>query len=110
MQFVKDGPDIPEHLLQAHEDGQVVFFCGAGISCPAGLPLFGPLVSCVYRKLRVEPNSVQRAAFRAKRFDTALGLLEGNDERKREAVRGAVAEVLTPNLALRDATRPTKPC
>ena len=104
MQFVKGGPNIPERLLQAHEDGHVVFFCGAGISCPASLPLFGPLVSCVYRKLRVEPNSVQRAAFRAKRFDTALGLLEENDERKREAVRRTVAEILTPNLALRDAT------
>ena len=104
MQFVKDGPDIPEHLLQAHEDGQVVFFCGAGISCPAGLPLFGSLVNCVYRKLRVQPNAVQRTAFKAKRFDTALGLLEGNDERKREAVRRAVAEILSPNLALRDAT------
>ena len=26
MQFVSGGPDIPEHLLQAHEDGKVVFF------------------------------------------------------------------------------------
>ena len=104
MQFVKDGPEIPEHLLQAHEDGQVVFFCGAGISCPAGLPLFGSLVNRVYRKLRVQRDAVQHAAFRAKRFDTALGLLEGNGERKREAVRRAVAEILSPNLALRDAT------
>jgi hypothetical protein len=31
MQFVRHGPDIPERLLQAHEDGRVVFFCGAGI-------------------------------------------------------------------------------
>lgn len=30
MQWV-DGPDIPERLLQAHEDGRVVFFCVAGI-------------------------------------------------------------------------------
>ena len=32
MQFVPNGPDIPEALLQAHEEGDVVFFCGAGIS------------------------------------------------------------------------------
>ena len=44
MQFVKRGPDIPERLLQAHEDGQVVFFCGAGISYPEGLPTFAGLV------------------------------------------------------------------
>ena len=37
MQFVKEGPDIPERLLEAHEDGHVVFFCGAGISYPAGI-------------------------------------------------------------------------
>ena len=104
MQFIENGPDIPERLLQMHEDGQVVFFCGAGISCPAGLPLFGPLVRCVYRTLGVEPDAIQEAAFKAKRFDTALGLLEGNDERKREAVRRAVAEILTPNLARRGAT------
>ena len=29
--FVNHGPDIPERLLQAHEDGRVVFFCGAGL-------------------------------------------------------------------------------
>jgi hypothetical protein len=38
MQFVRNGPDIPERLLQAHEDGRVVFFCRAGISYPARLP------------------------------------------------------------------------
>ncbi len=31
MQFVKGGPDIPERLLQAHEDGGVIFFCGAAV-------------------------------------------------------------------------------
>lgn len=30
MQFIASGPNIPEELLQSHEDGQVVFFCGAG--------------------------------------------------------------------------------
>ena len=44
MQFVRHGPDIPERLLQAHEDGRVVFFCGAGISYPARIPDFSGLV------------------------------------------------------------------
>lgn len=35
MQFITHGPDIPDELLQAHEEGRVVFFCGAGISYPA---------------------------------------------------------------------------
>ena len=29
MQFFENGPDIPERLLQAHEEGHVVF-CGRG--------------------------------------------------------------------------------
>jgi hypothetical protein len=40
MQFLANGPDIPEVLLGAHEKGRVVFFCGSGISYPAGLPCF----------------------------------------------------------------------
>ena len=40
MQFIAKGPDIPDALLQAHEEGRVVFFCGAGISYPADLPGF----------------------------------------------------------------------
>ncbi|MCC6916066.1 hypothetical protein, partial [Nitrosomonas sp.] len=27
MQFVTHDPDIPDALLQAHEEGRVVFFC-----------------------------------------------------------------------------------
>ena len=100
----RTGPKFQSICCRRTKMDQVVFFCGAGISCPAGLPLFGSLVNRVYRKLRVQRDAVQHAAFRAKRLDTALGLLEGNDERKREAVRRAVAEILSPNLALRDAT------
>lgn len=43
MQFVDGGPDVPDNLIHAHEKGDVVFFCGAGISVPAGLPLFKEL-------------------------------------------------------------------
>jgi len=32
VQFITNGPDTPDALLQAHEDGRVVFFCGAGIA------------------------------------------------------------------------------
>lgn len=37
MQFVKNEPDVPERLLQAQEEGSVIFFFGAGISYPACL-------------------------------------------------------------------------
>jgi hypothetical protein len=32
MKLVENGIDIPNKLLRAHEDGRVVFFCGAGVS------------------------------------------------------------------------------
>lgn len=54
MQFIKDGPDIPEALLLAHEEGRVIFFCGAGISYPAGLPDFKGLVEKLYKELNTE--------------------------------------------------------
>lgn len=49
--FIANGPDIPERLLWDHEEGRVVFFCGAGISHPAGLPGFKGLVEQIYEKL-----------------------------------------------------------
>ena len=64
MQFVRIGPDIPERLLQAHEEGRVVFFCGAGISYPARLPGFGGLVNALYKELGEPPNAIQQAAIR----------------------------------------------
>lgn len=43
MKFVKNGPDIPEELIDAHQRGEVVFFCGAGISMNNGYPSFKDL-------------------------------------------------------------------
>jgi len=105
MQFVRHGPDIPERLLQAHEDGRVVFFCGAGISYPARLPGFAGLVKKVYSALAVTPTAVQQSAIKAGHFDTAIGLLEDNivGRRKEALVRKALAEILTPNLTAKNA-------
>ncbi|MFG8005027.1 anti-phage defense-associated sirtuin Dsr1 [Pseudomonas aeruginosa] len=104
MQFVRQGPDIPERLLQAHEDGRVVFFCGAGISYPARLPGFAGLVTKVYEALGATPNAVQQAAIKAGQFDTAIGLLEADIVGGRETVRRALAGILTPDLSAPNAT------
>ena len=98
MQFVKDGPDIPEPLLQAHEDGHVVFFCGAGISYPAGLPGFECLVTKLYARLAVTPDEEQQAAIDAKQFDTAVALLEEKYVGKREQVRTELSKILKPKM------------
>ena len=104
MQFVRHGPDIPERLLQAHEDGRVVFFCGAGISYPARLPSFAGLVGKLYANLAVLPNAVQQAAIKAGQFDTAIGLLEADIVGGRETVRRVLAGILKPDLSAPNAT------
>jgi len=104
MQFVRHGPDIPERLLQAHEDGRVVFFCGAGISYPARLPGFSGLVNKLYQALSVTPNPVQQSAIKAGQFDTAIGLMEADVVGGRGKVRSALATILTPDLTAPNAT------
>jgi len=96
MRFIENGPDIPERLLQAHEDGRVVFFCGAGISYPAGLPGFSDLVDKLYQVFSVRPNPVQQTAIDAKQFDMAIGLLEEYMVDGRTKVRHELAKILTP--------------
>lgn len=105
MQFIKNGPDVPEKLLQAHEDGSVVFFCGAGISYPAGLPGFGGLVDGICTRLGVVRTRIEQTAFDRGEFDTTVSLLESRVPGGRQAVRKALAAALSPNLTLPDATR-----
>ena len=108
MQFVSNGPDVPERLLQAHEDGRVVFFCGAGISYPAGLPSFAELTREIYVDLHVKPDAVQEAAIKAKQFDRAIGGLE--EIVGRDKVRQTLAKILTPNPKKRMRRPPTTRC
>ena len=44
MIFSNTTTEVPEELLALREEGKVVFFCGAGISAGAGLPLYRELV------------------------------------------------------------------
>lgn len=104
MQFINRGPDVPERLLQAHESGRVVFFCGAGISYPAQLPGFSGLVNRLFEALAITPNPMQAAAIRAGQFDTAISLLETDVVGGRGRVRRELATILTPNLTAPNAT------
>src|SRR6266403_1975632 len=99
MQFVRNGPDIPDGLLEAHEDGRVVFFCGAGISYPARLPGFRGLVKELYDRLNWSPSGVEKTAFANREYDTAIGLLESKILGGRETVRRVLAEILTADLS-----------
>ncbi|CDZ32762.1 Similarities in N-terminal with unknown protein [Neorhizobium galegae bv. officinalis] len=57
MRFIESGPSIPIELLTARDQGEVVFFCGAGVSKPAGLLSFFELTVQVMRKLGVQAHS-----------------------------------------------------
>ena len=58
MRFLANGPNIPDELLRARDEGRVVFFCGAGVSLGrAGLPDFNGLTSRVIEYLRATEDS-----------------------------------------------------
>ncbi len=72
--FIKDGPIIPDQLVQELEEDRVVVFCGAGISMGAGLPDFRGLVDHCYTELgaaKPPPKSVEWTW-----LDRMLGTLE----------------------------------
>jgi hypothetical protein len=56
MRFLSIGPNFPDELLEARDAGNVVFFCGAGISSPA-LPGFSGLAEQVISKFGPPPGS-----------------------------------------------------
>jgi NAD-dependent SIR2 family protein deacetylase len=89
--FITDGPDIPIEVLQALEEGELVFFCGAGVSKPAGLPLFGDLVSAIYEYIHEEMKDLAKKASENGEYDRVLTLLE----RRLDAiqVRSAIAAI-----------------
>lgn len=98
MQFIAKGPDIPEVLIDAHEDGRVVFFCGAGVSYPAGLPGFKKLVQDIYEGTGTKPNEIEQAALDVAQYDTALNLLEQRLPGQRIEMRKALQRALKPKI------------
>ncbi len=103
MQFIENGPDIPDSLLQAHEEGRVVFFCGAGISYPAGLPGFQGLVENIYQENETERSVIENDAFERGQFDTTLDLLERRLPGQRFKVRCTLMRALKPRICRKGA-------
>lgn len=108
MQFIPNGPSIPDELLVARDAGDVIFFCGAGVSQhEAGLPNFEKLGRNVIELLGAAQDSPARSllvkALEMGRMAGVGGLLAtdrvfGLLEREFEVadVRAAVAEAITP--------------
>jgi len=102
MRFFADGPSIPDELLEQRDRGNVVFFCGAGVSRPAGLPSFFGLAHKVMRALGTPQEAESRGLLEqpggAPNLDRVFNLLQ--QEYKREEIDGAVSRILrTPRLA-----------
>lgn len=108
MRFIANGPSIPDDLLIARDAGDVVFFCGAGVSRHrAGLPDFLKLGGDVIDLLGAGEKSLARQLFcRIKELDPIDGvggliatdrifsLLEREFEQR--DVQNAVARAIKP--------------
>lgn len=73
--FIKNGPIIPDKLVQELEEDRVILFCGAGISAGAGLPDFRGLVKHCYDELGVATPATRDPQWIW--LDRMLGALEG---------------------------------
>lgn len=84
MRFTATGPNIPNELIDAQKRGELLFFCGAGVSVPAGLPSFEKLTRNVAEKLYAldsDDNEISKLLFN-KEFDrtfTALKRIYGDE-------------------------------
>jgi hypothetical protein len=108
MRFIANGPAIPDELLVARDAGDVILFCGAGVSqAEAGLPNFACLASAVIRILGAAQDSRARALLERAialepmpgvgglvATDRVFGLLE--QEFEVSDIRAAVAQAIRP--------------
>jgi hypothetical protein len=108
MRFLANGPSIPDDLLVARDAGDVIFFCGAGVSRHrAGLPDFIKLAGEVIKQLgagekslaykllnRIQEMRPMDGVGGLVSIDRIFSLLERLFERKE--LRAAVARSIRP--------------
>ncbi|WP_343578982.1 SIR2 family protein [Acinetobacter sp.] len=78
MRFTKTGPNIPDELIDAQKNGELLFFCGAGVSVPAGLPTFYQLTENVANKLHAldDKNNEISELLKNNQFDRTFSALK----------------------------------
>lgn len=97
MQFIENGPHIPNYLLDELERGNVIFFCGAGISMGNGLPNFEQLVDYLYNDLgrTLKQFPIEEKLYNDKKYDLLLNELE--KQVSRDKVRQELFKILSTN-------------
>ncbi|MGB4952245.1 MAG: SIR2 family protein [Rhizobiaceae bacterium] len=95
MQLIPEGPNIPEALLNAHADGTVVFFCGAGVSLDAGYPLFGGLVEKLEKRNPITSTPELQEAIDRGDYDFALSIIQRKLGRNAIKLRHDTADILS---------------
>lgn len=104
MRLIPDGPDLPADLLRAQERGEVLFVCGAGVSCQAGLPNFCGLVEKVYGALGEDwqAHQIENALMKAEEYDRLLRALErrliGTHDRQAQHQRRRIRHAVRDSL------------
>ena len=93
--------NIPDELIKKHEDGRVVFFCGAGISHESHLPDFKTLTDEVFNRIGELKTVGEEKQFKRERYDAVLGSLE-NRLAQPSLVRRKIREILTPDKTRTD--------
>ena len=94
MQFVENGPDIPDDLVNDLMNDRAVFFCGAGVSRNAGLPDFKELACSAVDLLTGDPAAVASKHIASGRYDAAFQVVYD------EVFHIDVARLLKENLTL----------
>ncbi len=96
MQYIKNGPDIPDELIEAQQKSEVIFICGAGVSINSGLPDFKGLVSKIYESLDldIEQNQAEKLSFDKGQYDKVLFLLERRLTNGRKRIEAEVNSIL----------------
>ena len=88
------GPEFPAKFLDLIQKGQVVFFCGAGLSVGTGLPAFSGLVQELDKK--VNPDPADRFDYtKRKDYDRMLDELEGKFMGGRKRMCEHVRDILS---------------
>ncbi|MCH8490588.1 MAG: SIR2 family protein [Oceanicaulis sp.] len=116
MRFFENGPSIPNGLLRASDQGELIFFCGAGVSMQyANLPSFNELLESVCELLKIDESSAcykQIDSYRKYRDNIQIKDYLSVDrifnhiikEFSKGAVQSAVAQSLKPSQPIPDVT------